>query len=250
MTIKIKNESNFNIRRDIGVYLLKCIPLNRIYIGSTNQSFRARFSNHYKFLKSNNLGNKELQKDFNEYGENNFEFEILGLYTEDLTVKYEQEFIDKLNPYYNIRKAKNDSKTNWNKKFSKEHIEKITEKSKLYKHSKETLEIVTLNNTINCSNYLVTNLITNEQFNYTWNELMDKFGEGCNKSVNKIYKKIWKIDKTKSQSKNISLLINNEWIKFLSFEKCDKFLNKWRGYTSTQYLKNVTLLNGYIVKYD
>ena len=98
MTIKIKNESNFNIRRDIGVYLLKCIPLNRIYIGSTNQSFRARFSNHYKFLKSNNLGNKELQKDFNEYGENNFEFEILGLYTEDLTVKYEQEFIDKLNP--------------------------------------------------------------------------------------------------------------------------------------------------------
>jgi group I intron endonuclease len=164
MIIKIKNENLFNIRRDIGVYLIRCIPENKIYIGSTNQSFRARFSNHCKFLKSGNLSNKELQTDFNKYRESNFEFEILGAYPENLTVQYEQFFINKLNPYYNVAKACNKSLTNNGKKFSDEHKEKIRQKSKLYKHDSKTLEILTKINKENSTIYKLTNINTNTIF--------------------------------------------------------------------------------------
>lgn len=250
MKIKIKNENLFNIQRQFGVYLLRCIPENRIYIGSTKQSFRARFSNHYKFLSTNSLENKKLQEDYNKYGEENFEFEILGVYDENLTVKYEQIFINSLKPYYNVMKAVNNSKTNWNKKLTEEHIEKIREKSLLYKHNKETLERISKLNKENSAQYLVTNINTNESFETTWLGLIDKFGTGCNKSVGKIYKKEWKIECLKKQAMKISLFIDNNWIEFNSFEKCDNFLNKWRGFTSTQKLKNVTTICGYNVKYN
>jgi len=251
MEIKIKNEELFNIRRDIGVYLLRCIPENRIYIGSTNQSFRARFSNHCKFLVQGNLGNEKLQNDFNKYGKENFEFEILGVYPENLTVKYEQSFIDTLKPYYNVNKAFNKSLTNTGKKFSDEHKEKIREKSKLYKHNEETLNLITELNKENAAQYRVTNIETKEEFLKTWNQLEKFFGTtGFNKSVGKIYKNLWKIEKLKAQAKNVQLLVNNEWVTFSSFEKCDKFLNKWRGYTSTQSLKNVEKLCGYTVKFN
>lgn len=250
MIIKIKNENLFNIRRDIGVYLIRCIPENKIYIGSTNQSFRARFSNHCKFLKSGNLGNKKLQDDFNKYGENNFEFEILGIYPENLTVHYEQFFINTLNPYYNVTKACNKSLTNKDKKFSEEHKEKIRQKSKLYKHSPKSLKLLTDLNKSNSSLYCITNINTNETFNKTYFECFNFFKSiAFMKRVGKIYKNEWKIDKLKTQAKTISLFVNNNWILFESFEKCDKFLNKWRGYTSTQYLKNVTMIGTYAVKF-
>lgn len=71
-----------------------------------------------------------------------------------------------------------------------------------------------------------------------------------NKSYNKIYKKKWFIEKIKSQSKNVKLLVDEEWVEFSSYEKCDNFLNKWRGFTSTKSLKNVNNLCGYSVKFN
>ncbi len=249
MIIKIKNESSFNIRRDIGVYLIRCIPENRIYIGSTNQSFRARFSNHCKFLLQNNLGNIKLQEDFNKYGCENFEFEILGIYPESLTVKYENDFIEKLNPYYNVMNACNNSKTNLGKKFTEEHKNKIREKSLTYKHSSDTLEIVKENNKLNASQIKITNLETNEVFIKPTKDLKEFFGtEGYNRSIGKVYKKIWLLERIKKQSKTISLFVKDDWLEFTSFEKCDKFLNKWRGYTSTQILKGNTEIDGFKIK--
>ena len=64
------------------------------------------------------------------------------------------------------------------------------------------------------------------------------FGEGCNRSFGRIYKKTFKIEQIKKQSKTVNLLVDNKWLEFTSFEKCDKFLNKWRGFTSTQNLRN------------
>jgi group I intron endonuclease len=249
MEIKIKNEQSFNIRRDFGVYLIRCVPENKVYIGSTKQSFRARFSNHCKFLTKGNLSNKLLQEDFNKYGKENFEFEILGVYPENLTVHYERQFIDLFNPYYNINEAYNNSKTNLGKKFSEEHKEKIRQKSKLYKHSSETLELITKQNKEGASQYKITNLKTNEEFIKSYKEVIEMFGKGCNRSFGKIYKKTFKIEQMKKQSKTVSLFVNNEWLEFTSFEKCDKFLNKWRGFTSTQNLRNVEELCGYKVKF-
>lgn len=250
MEISVKNQNLFNIQRQSGVYILRCIPENRIYIGSTNQTFRARFSNHYKFLSSNKLANKKLQEDFNKYGKDNFEFEILGVYNEQESVKYEQEFIDKLQPYYNVIKASNNSKTNLGRKFSESHINKIREKALQYKHNEETLERITKTNKENSAKYLVTNLETNEIIELTWTELKNKFNPCCIRSPKGIYKKIWKIERIKKQAMSISLFVNNNWVEFSSFEKCDNFLNKWRGFTSTQKLKNVSEICGYKVKYS
>ena len=190
MIIKIKNENSYDIRRDIGVYMIRCIPEDKIYIGSTKQSFRARFSNHCKFLKNNSLGNKQLQEDYNKYGPDNFEFEILGVYPENLTVVYEEEFINKLKPFYNKTKACNNSKTNTGKKFSEEHKNKIREKSKLYRHSIETLENLSKLNKENKSIYKVTNINTKESFTKSFFELEEFFKSSAfYRYINKIYKK-------------------------------------------------------------
>jgi len=251
MIIKIANESSYNIRRDFGVYLLRCIPENRIYIGSTKQSFRARFSNHIKFLSKGTLGNAKLQLDYIKYGPDNFEFEILGIYPEILIVTYEQKFIDDLQPYYNILKASNNSKTNLNRKFSEEHKNKIRSASKKFKHSEESLALVTKLNKENASKYRITNIITSETFVKNFKEAEEFFNTSCfYKFNNRVYKNIWKIELLQKQAKSISLLVNNEWLSFSSYEKCDKFLNKWRGYTSTKMLKGCSEIDNYKVKIE
>ena len=250
MLIKIQNEENYNIRRDIGVYILRCIPLNKIYIGSTNQSFRARFSNHCKFLSKGNLANKHLQNDYNKYGPENFQFEILGVYPKELTIVYENKFINDLKPHYNVNKAYNNSKTNLNKKFSKEHKEKIRQKSLKFKHS--NLEFIAKQNKEGANKFRIINLQTNEEtFLNSTKELKTFFNvKIClNKYYNNIYKNHF-IKVLKTQKKKVKILINDKYIEFSSYEKCDKFLNKWRGYTSTQSLKNVTELNGYPVIFN
>ena len=249
MQISIKNESLFNIRRDIGVYLIRCMPLNRIYVGSTNQSFRARFSNHCKFLKHGNLGNKKLQEDYNLYGPENFEFEILGIYPENLTVHYETHFKKLLNAYYNKNISCNNSKTNEGKKFSEEHRDKIREKSKLFKHT--NLESISKQNKEGANKFKITNIISNEEFFINSRlELNSFLGiKDSTKYYNSEYKK-YKIEVLKTQKKGVKLLVNNVWIEFSSFEKCDRFLNRWRGYTSTKSLKKVTILDGYDVVFD
>lgn len=249
MNISIKNESLFNIRRDIGVYLIRCIPLNRIYIGSTNQTFRARFSNHCKFLKNGTLGNKILQEDYNIYGPENFEFEILGVYPESLTVKYEIHFKELLNPFYNKNKPCNNSKTNEGRKFTEEHKNKIREKSKLFKH--ENLDFISKQNKDGANKFIVTNLDTNEKISIKSKLELSTFLnlKHPQKYYNKQYKN-FKIELLKTQRKKVSLLVGLEWLEFSSFEKCDKFLNKWRGYTSTKSLKNVDKIDGYEVKFN
>lgn len=249
MIIKIKNESLYNIRRDIGVYILRCIPLNRIYIGSTNQSFRARFNNHCKFLKRGTLGNKTLQQDYNLYGPENFEFEILGIYPEHLTVKYETYFKDTLHPYYNIRKPCNNSKTNQGRKFTEEHKEKIREKSKLFKHS--DIERISEQNKNGATKFVLINQTTGEEkFIQSRLDLEKFFGVTyVNRFYNKIYKG-WLIKVMRTQRKSVKLLVYGRWETFSSYEKCDKFLNKWRGYTSTQSLRKVNTLDGYNVIFE
>lgn len=248
MDIKIKNENLFNIRRDTGVYILRCIPLDRIYIGSTNQSFRARFSNHCKFLKKGNLGNKILQEDFNIYGKDNFEFEILGVYPENLTVYYENIFKESLNPFYNKNKPCNNSKTNKGKKFSKEHIEKIRVKAKQFKH--QNLELIAKQNKEGANKFVLLNTITQEKINVESKKELSKILGLKNPQLyyNKQYKHYY-IEVVKTQKKSVELFIDNKWVKFESYEKCDKFLNKWRGFTSTKSLKNVNELEGYKVKF-
>lgn len=250
MIISVKNISDINIRNQTGIYLIRCKSLDKIYIGSTTQNFRARFSNHCKFLLSNSLGNKELQNDYNTYGADNFEFEVLETCSENI-VNREQYYINLLQPYYNKLKASNNSKTNLNKKFSSEHIEKIRLKAKLYRHDTNTRELLTQLNKENASCYRITNTITGETILGAFKDIELFFGTvSFYRCVNSLYKKVWFIEKLRKQSKSIYLFIDNDWVEFTSYEKCDKFLNKWRGFTSTKMLKKCVELNGYLVKQE
>lgn len=47
---------------------------NKLYIGITNRSIEKRFKEHLAMLSRNSHFNYQLQKDWNSYGKDNFEF--------------------------------------------------------------------------------------------------------------------------------------------------------------------------------
>lgn len=58
------------------IYALKCTTSNRIYVGRTRKPRNRQYA-HLSALRSNRHYNKELQKDYNAFGEDTFEFVIL-----------------------------------------------------------------------------------------------------------------------------------------------------------------------------
>ncbi len=104
---KIKREYKQKIQ-PMGVYCLKNIKNNKVFIGrslSLHQAYnRLRFG-----LELNSCMNKELQKEWNEYGAENFEFEVLDQikpidenphknYADDVKA-LEALWLDKIQPY-------------------------------------------------------------------------------------------------------------------------------------------------------
>jgi group I intron endonuclease len=78
-----------------GVYCIKHISSNRIYVGSTTVSFFKRLSTHYFMLISNSHDNQYLQNTWNKYGESEFSIDILYVCSNKQEVlKKEQEFLD------------------------------------------------------------------------------------------------------------------------------------------------------------
>lgn len=61
----------------IGIYGIRNIINNKIYVGKTGMNFGDRWDNHKALLRNNNHDNKHLQNAWNKYGEENFEFIVL-----------------------------------------------------------------------------------------------------------------------------------------------------------------------------
>lgn len=60
----------------IGIYLITCLDNNRFYVGRA-LSISTRWNEHRRELRHNKHINKELQEDWNRYGEDSFSFEIV-----------------------------------------------------------------------------------------------------------------------------------------------------------------------------
>lgn len=97
-----------------GVYMIKNITTNKIYIGSA-LDFERRFYLHKLNLNKNKHHSRHLQAAWNKYGSSNFEFTILEETSNDKKelLKIEQIYIDKyksadMNFGYNIN-PKSDS---------------------------------------------------------------------------------------------------------------------------------------------
>jgi group I intron endonuclease len=60
-----------------GIYSIRNTIDGKIYIGSTLGSFKQRFNSHKSALRHNKHGNPHLQRVWNKYGEDSFEFNII-----------------------------------------------------------------------------------------------------------------------------------------------------------------------------
>jgi group I intron endonuclease len=78
--------------------MITCITNGKIYIGST-YNFDFRIKEHKNLLKKNKHRNSSLQKDFNEFGESKFLFELVEFCSNYL--EREQWFIKFFKPDYN-----------------------------------------------------------------------------------------------------------------------------------------------------
>lgn len=251
--MKIINSLNINLSRTCGVYKITNTVTGQFYIGSTSQNFRARFSNHFKFFKNGKGVNKLLQTDINNVGFDNFTIEPVLVCLDDVCRIEEGKIILQELPYYNYNTPLKEFTltTNKNKKFTKEHVEKIRKKSCEYRHTdnKDIYEKQIKLNKEGANKFEITNLLTNEivLLNSVL-ELKDYFKTyDLRKYYNREYNGYY-IKLVKSQKKSITLVKDNQEFSFSSFEKCDEFLNKWRGYTSKQMLKNSSKIDEYKVK--
>jgi group I intron endonuclease len=87
-----------------GVYEIVCLVNNNRYIGRTI-NFSHRKNGHFSKLKKQIHDNCNLQKDYNLYGRDNFQFNPLIICNKDDAIKYEQYFMDlykEKNLNYNI----------------------------------------------------------------------------------------------------------------------------------------------------
>lgn len=143
-----------------GVYEIVNIITNERYIGSASRvgksnslsGFYVRFDKHKLLLKNNKHYNIHLQRSYNKYGENNFNFNVLSICPPEYCIKLEQWFLDNLKPEYNIRKIADSNK---GIKFTAEHKEKLSKSIKNSLKNKvdnsyrkrigETLKITKLN---------------------------------------------------------------------------------------------------------
>lgn len=85
--------------RKRGVYLITNLENNKIYVGSTLNSFKERWSTHIQKLRRGQHSNLHLQNAYNKYGENKFKFSIL----EVLTV--EKDILNREQYYINLFKS-------------------------------------------------------------------------------------------------------------------------------------------------
>ena len=76
-----------------GIYMIRCKINNKIYIGRS-KNIKDRWKQHKKELRNNKHCNKNIQKDWNKYGQDNFEFNIIVECEEDKLNELERKYIN------------------------------------------------------------------------------------------------------------------------------------------------------------
>lgn len=84
-----------------GIYQIKNLSTNEIYIGSSNH-LASRKAGHFYRLRTNKHSNPKLQASYNKYGEEKFEFSIVEICIEEKLLIREQFYFDILNPDFNL----------------------------------------------------------------------------------------------------------------------------------------------------
>ena len=85
-----------------GIYRIHNLVDNKVYIGSTMDSFNNRWTHHRGRLRANQHCNPKLQNAWNRHSEAAFVFEILLYCDPEDCLTFEQMAIDCYQPEYNI----------------------------------------------------------------------------------------------------------------------------------------------------
>ena len=90
-----------------GVYEIRCLKNNKVYIGSTT-NFVRRCTQHFNRLQEGTHSNYFLQHDYNLYGKEHFEFRRLAVTGQDWSrnklYRVEQSYLNCTPNKYNILK--------------------------------------------------------------------------------------------------------------------------------------------------
>ena len=120
-----------------GVYMIRNKVNGKMYIGQSTEIEGYRWIKHRSRLRNNNHYNEHLQKDWNKYGEESFEFSILLECEENQLNTFEEYYIFELMTY--------DSRVGYNKNYggscgrhTEETKKKISESKKGKTLSEET----------------------------------------------------------------------------------------------------------------
>lgn len=76
-----------------GIYQIRCIPTDKIYIGST-VNLRSRWGQHQRSLRQGKHANSHLQNAWDRYGEAAFEFSVLEYVDRAALLDAEQKWLD------------------------------------------------------------------------------------------------------------------------------------------------------------
>ena len=118
----------------IGIYGIRNKINNKIYIGKTAMNFGDRRDNHYSLLNNGKHGNIHLQRAWNKYGSENFEFIIIHDLQEnedlnELEKKYIAQYKE-MNLAYNISEG-GEYAVGQHKPLSEETKRKIGDKNRI-----------------------------------------------------------------------------------------------------------------------
>lgn len=75
---------------EIGIYEIRCLKNNKVYIGSTSLSFKKRMWQHSWKLRVGKHKNKYLQNSYNKYGADAFKFKIIEV-VDNIDILFERE---------------------------------------------------------------------------------------------------------------------------------------------------------------
>ena len=116
------------LMKKFGIYQIKNLCNNKVYIGSTTRSFNIRLYNHIYDLQNKKHYSSYLQRSWDKYGKENFEFSILEICDNiSIILEREQFWLDKIKPYK--RDIGYNTLVNAGNSFG-------------FKHSKETLYLI------------------------------------------------------------------------------------------------------------
>lgn len=152
-----------NIYKKYGIYSIRNTVNNKVYIGKTEMNFGDRWDSHKSLLKNNKHFNSYLQRAYNKYGVESFEFEIVRDCTGDssdnintLEIEFIKLYNSKSNGYNMsdggdgargaVRSAETKNKIGiknrenmLGRKASEETRKKMSDSQKLRTHTKETI---------------------------------------------------------------------------------------------------------------